>query len=178
MSGAFFVFIAFIVLANLLRLAGKTGGAGKGPGLPPRPGPHRYRPGDPRRLPGGRGLAESSAATMVPEELWRILMGEAPPAPAPRPAPRSAPARLDDEVAEDLEAEIAEGRPADEAVSLEDLGGGAAPAGAAATRPAPGVRTAEAPAEAPRAPAPRSRARELRRAIVLREVLGPPRGLE
>ncbi|HET9982081.1 MAG TPA: hypothetical protein VFQ38_00770 [Longimicrobiales bacterium] len=176
MSGAFFVFIAFIVLANLLRLAGKAGGVGKGTGLPPRPGPRRYRPGDPRRLPGGRGPDETSAATMVPEELWRILMGEAPP--APRPAPGRAPGRLDDEVAEDVEAEIAEGRSADEAVSLEDVGGGAAAAGAAAATAAPEVRVAVAPAEAPRAPAPRSRARELRRAIVLREVLGPPRGLE
>lgn len=183
MSGLVLVVIAFIVLSNILRLAGKAGGAGERPGRPRRPELRRYAPGDPRRLPGARARDPSSAAVTIPDELWRILMGEAPPPPAPvstqETTGRPAPARLDDEVGEDEEAETAEGRLLEDARSLEEPEGGVARATAGSGPTVRPVRpTPTPPVEPPPAAAPRTRVRELRRAIVLREVLGPPKGLE
>ncbi|MBX6362378.1 MAG: hypothetical protein IRZ00_00805 [Gemmatimonadetes bacterium] len=183
MSGVAVVVIAFIVLANILRLVGKTGGVGQRAGRPRHPELRRYAPGDPRRLPGARAPDPSSAAVTIPDDFWRILMGEARSSPspvsAPEPAARPAPARFDEEAGADEEAEVAEGRLLEEASSLEEPAGGGLRTIAGGGSVAPSVRpTVPVPVEPPPTAAPRTRVRDLRRAIILREVLGPPKGLE
>lgn len=162
---------------------------GEGTGAAPRPVP----------APAGEERAPS-ADILIPDDLWAILTGErrppvAPsPAPEPAPAPRSADTSPKDELARRAEVEQAEAlaaearerelsalvrRPTDQPAALEGE-----PVEVDEERHEAFHRRLEAstPSAALQVATYRrpldARQRQLRRAIILREVLGPPRGLE
>lgn len=198
--------LAFMVISAVGRLLGKSRPAppprrrprptappprprseGEGAGAAPRPAP---APVDEEHAP--------SADVLIPDDLWAILTGErrppvaAPPAPEPAPASEPARAELRGDLARQVEVEEAEAlaaearerelsalvrRPmesdAPEAVSEEDEARHEAfHRRLEATTPAAALQVATG-----RRPLG-ARQRQLRRAVVLREVLGPPRGLE
>lgn len=206
--GAFLLFI-FIVLRVLSGLRGggqqtrprPPGRAGGGPQTSQRP-PERSAPGADAEP---QTAAPTSAADMIPDELWELLTGEKrrpapastpqPPVPAPTQAGRlewsPVPEGADvdeEEWEEEWEPELPPSRAPRPAVSLEVE---------------PVIRSLEelelspeerhaafhAKVAAPPVPAPRPRRGrpirlklgdrdEMRRMMILREVLGPPKALE
>lgn len=206
-----------VLIAVIWSVIGRVFGGRQGPGGPGVPVPGQ-RPGAglPERAPGGipgpaepwgdedivstapaargeSGAEDTSAAAMIPDDLWELLTGERrTPRPAWEPESWEDEAAWDEEVAAATSPELAHGRYEDEGRSLERV----------AAERHPVVVSLEAPPLPPEerhrrfherleslsgAPERRRRARlprslgtgaALRRAMVLREVLGPPKALE
>ncbi len=150
----------------------------------------------PAQARDGAGSREPTAADMIPQDLWEILTGERrarPPEPEPEPAWDETPA-WGGETAWDVEAASEEPVPAGgyEVASWEEPPPHEPPIVVSLETPPPPperrhrIFHERLDATAP----PRRRARRvasfrglggrssLRRAVVLREILGPPKGLE
>lgn len=200
------IFIVFSILEGLGRKAKaeakKRGGAGQAPGAPQRRSTGN-REGGGRRVErvdagvSGPGPAkgQDSSEGLIPNEVWEEILGLArgtppakrpPPGEAPVPETRGGPSRREDETLEVI--------PEFEARSLEPVD---APPTVSASPPArvrerSDSRVAPLPSALKGAPAPRGRLdgsglrsrlfgsgseEELRKAVVLQEVLGPPVGM-
>jgi hypothetical protein len=195
--GILLFILLFFVVPLLETLFGKRRGAGQPP--QPRPG-HRQPRGRPDQGDAGPGPAEArsgQASEMLPDDLWELLTGErrsrgtpvppkggedaeepawasgTPVAVEPEPEPWVPPSYDDDPIPEPVSLEYQ----GPEAYSLEK------------PLPSPEVRHARfhERLEAEPSPAPRvrsgiarrlGRSGALRDAVILSEVLGPPRGLE
>jgi hypothetical protein len=142
---------------------------------------------------------DTSAAAMLPDELWEILTGQPKPKPA-RSGPYAPAPDVEDEVVVDEEAVIREEaqvptrrrRSFDEAVSLEKMPRRAPPevVSMEGPPPAPAVRHAAFHAKVDPGSAPNiaepirpeipelRRPRDLRKALLAHTILGPPKALE
>lgn len=197
------VFIAFSLISILGRARKAPPGTKPAPGLPGRhsPAPEGAAPRQEERVATGPshgdGNAEQAAAVLIPDDLWEILTGEqrpSEPAPIPEEYDEWEPEPSDDGVpdwrsATEEELVLAGRPPIEEAQTLETIPSRELPRVVSLeTPPLPprerheafhrkidALREAEASSRHSRRAPNRAR---LRQAIVLREVLGPPKGLE
>ena len=103
--------LAFIVLPLLEGVFRQRKGKGGAPTPAPRPQRQRERveSGVPAGAPAGAPEEpETSAAEMIPADLWEVLTGERPPTPRPAPPPAEPASWEAEPSAESLEAEALE----------------------------------------------------------------------
>ena len=196
------MFILFVVAPLLERVRKKPGGGTPGTGVPPgTPESEAGRPERPREAParvgsgGVPGRASDGAGSVIPDDLWELLTGERrrpPPQPGEEPtyekpqvesydedAIAAAGTTYGDEWEPEPPPELVVTRPLPTpaerlaALSPEKQGSGRSRGKVSAPIELELVARRRA-----RLPIELGNADELRRAVVLREILGPPRGLE
>lgn len=195
------IFVVLVVAPLLERLRGQGTGTGAPPGRPPLRRPPYGQP--PTRGQGGPTPADrESAADLLPEDLWRILTGQAPPRPPQRlpettttvasapPSPAADEVAVAEQVEERREEAVAR-RYENPSAPLQVISLETEPLPAEVRHAAfqkryetPLTPPTSAQARPKRTPSPVARSLglddrdQVRRAVLLHEILGPPKGLE
>lgn len=195
------LFDLIIVAAVVWSVIGGLLGRKKGQTTPRAPAPRRPLPEEARPAPAPVRVEEpQSAAEMIPDDLWEILTGQKRRSTPPSSSEPSWPPEAEPEWASEWEAEadeeavVAYPRPSDEARSLEEIPPPEKPLVVSLEMLPPppaqrhaafherlGASTSGKIPEERRRVVPASRLgghRSLQRAVILREVLGPAKGLE
>ncbi len=186
----FVVLVIFGIIAAVARAAQKAQGTGTPPGrrLPPRPqgGVMGAPPADLLRQ-AGVPTPQQRAEALVPDDLWALLTGQqrqAPPAPRRSSfevPPARSPAQLEAGEEQSYEIAVAPGAAAPAVVPAAVAPSVVPAALAPAAQPpasAPAVVTAVATTHAATALGSLRQRGDLRRAMMLQVILGPPKALE